>query len=37
LKWVIKLREKLKIASEKKARRFVAVDELCIEVNGQQY
>jgi len=34
-KWVV--REKLQIASERKARRFVAVDETCVKVNGEQY
>ncbi|MEM3602232.1 MAG: DDE-type integrase/transposase/recombinase [Candidatus Bathyarchaeia archaeon] len=36
-KWVVKLREKLKIASEKKTRSFIAVDETCVKVNGEQY
>jgi putative transposase len=36
-KWVVKLREKLQIASERKAGRFVAVDETCVKVNGEQY
>lgn len=36
-KWVVKLREKLQIASEKRARRFIAVDETCVNVNGEQY
>jgi putative transposase len=31
-----KLRERI-IASERKARRFVAVDETCVKVNGEQY
>ncbi len=29
-RWVVKLREKLQIASERKAGRFVAVDETCV-------
>jgi transposase-like protein len=36
-KWGIKLREKLQIASEKKATRFIAVDEICVKVNGEQH
>ena len=36
-KWIVKLREKLNIASERKIRRFVAVDETCVNVNGEQY
>ncbi len=36
-KWVVKLREKLNIASERKARRFIAVDEAGVKVNGEQY
>jgi len=35
-KWVVKLREKLQIASERKAGRFVAVDETCVKVNGDR-
>ena len=36
-RWVVKLREKLNIASEGKARRFIAVDEACVKVNGEKY
>ncbi|MGC8998358.1 MAG: hypothetical protein ACP5JW_03015 [Candidatus Bathyarchaeia archaeon] len=36
-RWVVKLREKLNIASKKKPRRFIAVDETCVNVNGEQY
>ncbi len=36
-RWVVKLREKLQIASERRARRFIAVDETCVNVNGEQY
>jgi transposase-like protein len=36
-KWVVKLRERLNIASERKPRRFIAVDETCVKVNGEQY
>jgi len=36
-KWVVKLREKLQMASERKARRFIAVDETCVKVDGEQY
>ena len=36
-KWAVKLREKLNIASERKTRRFIAVDETCVKVNGEQY
>jgi uncharacterized protein YneR len=33
-KWIVKLRERLNIASEKKVRRFIAVDGTCVDVNG---
>jgi len=36
-KWIVKLREKLNISSERSARRFIAVDETCVKVNGEQY
>jgi len=36
-KWVVKLRERLSIASERRDRRFIAVDETCVNVNGEQY
>jgi len=36
-KWIVKLRERLKISLEKKPRRLIAVDETCVKVNGQQY
>ncbi|MEM3551529.1 MAG: DDE-type integrase/transposase/recombinase [Candidatus Bathyarchaeia archaeon] len=36
-KWVVKLRDKLNIASERKVRGFIAVDETCVNVNGEQY
>lgn len=36
-KWVVKLRERLNMASGRKPRRLVAVDETCVRVNGQQY
>ena len=35
-KWVVKLGEKLQIASERKAGRFIAVDEACVKVYGEQ-
>jgi len=34
---LLSLREKLQIASERKVRHFVAVDETCVKVNGEQY
>jgi len=36
-KWIVKLRERLKISLEKKSRWFIAVDETGVKVNGQQY
>jgi len=36
-RWVVKLREKLQIASKRRARRFISVDETCVNVNGEQY
>jgi putative transposase len=36
-KWVVKLGEKLSMASERKDRRFIAVDETCVNVNGENY
>ena len=36
-RWIVKLRERLNTASERKARRFIAVDETCVKVNGEQY
>ncbi|MEM2498187.1 MAG: hypothetical protein QXQ28_02020 [Candidatus Nezhaarchaeales archaeon] len=36
-KWVVKLRERLNVAYEKRSRRFMAVDEACVKVNGEQY
>jgi len=36
-KWIVKLRERLQIASERRVRRFIAVDETCVNVNGEQY
>ena len=34
---VAKLREKLQVASERRTRRFTAVDKTCVKVNGEQY
>lgn len=36
-KQVVKLRDNLEISSERKARRFIAVDKICVNVNGEQY
>jgi putative transposase len=36
-KWVVKLRERLMVSMEKKPRRFIAVDETCVNVNGENY
>jgi len=36
-KWVVKLRRRLKVASGRKRRRLIAVDEACVKVNGQHY
>ena len=36
-KWVVKLRQKLSIQHEKKLRRFIALDETCVGVNGENY
>jgi len=36
-RWVVKLEERLQTASERRARRFIAVDETCVNVNGEQY
>jgi len=36
-KWVVKLRRRLKVASGRKRRRLIAVDETCVKVNGQHY
>jgi len=36
-KWIVKLRDRLKVASERKPRWFIAVDETGVKVNGQQY
>jgi len=36
-KWIVKLREKLTIALERKPRRLIAVDETGVKVNDQQY
>jgi len=36
-KWIVKLRENLKISLERKLRGLIAVDETGVKVNGQQY
>ena len=36
-KWIVKLREKLQTATERETRCFIAVDETCVKVNGEQY
>ena len=36
-KWVVKLRERLMVSMEKKPRWFIAVDEACVNVNGENY
>jgi transposase-like protein len=33
----VKLLERLNMASERRVRRFIAVDETCVNVNGEQY
>jgi len=36
-KWIVKLRKRLEVASERKHRRLIAVDETCVKVNGLNY
>lgn len=36
-RWIVKLREKMDMDAERKTRRFIAIDETCVNVNGEHY